>query len=287
LSHSAIRLLALDLDGTVLDSQSKVPEANRAAIAEAIAAGVEVAIATGRRYDFARPIVESLPPPLTLILSNGAIVKNMDGTTLMRRLLTAAAARQVLSLASAHRARAALIFDRPREGQVVFEAIDWKDRRHRKFVEANRPFVSEVSPLEDALTEDPVQIMFSGPCAPMRELIDLLQPPDPGRSNGNAYSVALTEYARLDLSLVDVLQGGCSKGAALQAWAARQGIARHEVMAIGDNMNDVEMLEFAGVPVVMGNATDALKSRGWAETTSNDEAGAARAIATFILQRAS
>ena len=82
-----IRLLALDIDGTLLDSHGQIPEANREAIARAIDAGVEVALATGRRYDFARPIFEQLPAPLTLILSNGAIVKTRDGETLMRQLL--------------------------------------------------------------------------------------------------------------------------------------------------------------------------------------------------------
>ena len=70
-----IRLLSLDIDGTILDSHGRVPPANRDAIGRAIDAGVEVALATGRRYDFARPIFEALPGPLTLILSNGAVVR--------------------------------------------------------------------------------------------------------------------------------------------------------------------------------------------------------------------
>jgi Cof subfamily protein (haloacid dehalogenase superfamily) len=284
-----IRLLALDLDGTVLDSHGKLPDENRLAIARAIDAGVEVAIATGRRYDFARPIIDRLPAPLTLILSNGAIVKRHDssgrGQTLLRRLLPRAAARAVLAAAIDHRASAALIFDRPREGQVVFEAIDWNDRRHRLFYEANRPFVSEQSPLEEALTEDPVQLMFTGGCIAMRGLFHGLEaaamPDDTG------YSVALTEYEHRNFSLVDVLQAGCSKGAALSAWAAGQGISASQVMAVGDNLNDLEMLEFAGTAVVMANGIAALKTRGWATTTSNDEAGVAQAIETFVLAGAS
>ena len=278
-----IRLLALDLDGTVLDSHGHIPDANRTAIARAIDAGVEVAIATGRRYEFARSIFESLPPPLTLILSNGAIVKSHEGQTLMRRLLPRAAARAVLVGAPEHRASAALIFDRPHEGQVVFESIDWNDCRHRRFYEANRPFVSEHSPLEEALTEDPVQVMFTGGCASMRRLFDALR-----RSTSDiACSVALTEYEHRNFSLVDVLQAGCTKGSALAAWAEHQGLQASEVMAIGDNLNDLEMLEYAGTPVVMRNAIDALKGRGWAATASNDDAGVAQAIETFVFAGAS
>jgi hydroxymethylpyrimidine pyrophosphatase-like HAD family hydrolase len=287
-----IRLLALDIDGTVLDGDGRVPDANRVAIARAIESGVEVALATGRRYDFARPIFERLPSPLTLILSNGAILKDCDGTTLMRHLLPTAVARDVLGRTLAHRESAGILFDRPGGGQVVFEAVDWQHPRHGRFFEANRAFISEVVPLEDALIEDPLQVMFTGVCAEMRALYDQLEadgtrPSDEAPLTGAAYSVALTEYMHRDLSIVDVIRAGCSKGAALQEWAARRGIDRSEVMAVGDNLNDLTMLEFAGIPVLMDNALPELKSRGWATTASNDHAGVARAIETFILRDAS
>ena len=282
-----IRLLALDIDGTILDSDGQVPEANRRAIQQAIDAGVEVALATGRRYDFALPIVDTLPGPLTLILSNGAIVKTREGETLMRHLLPRTVARDVLGRFPQHRASASVVFDRPREGQVVFEAIDWEHPRHRRFFDSNRPFLSEVAPLEDCLTEDPIQVMFSGGCVEMREVFDglrsfRLQGEEPCEAEG-PYGVALTEYEHRDFSLVDVVKAGCNKGATLRAWAERRGIPRERVMAMGDNLNDLEMLEFAGTPVLMGNALAELKARGWKVTGTNDEAGVARAIETFIL----
>jgi Cof subfamily protein (haloacid dehalogenase superfamily) len=272
-----IRLLALDIDGTILDSDGRIPEDNRDAIARAIEAGVEVVLATGRRYDFARPIFDKLPAPLTLILSNGAIVKTREGDTLMRSLLPHHVAREVLARVPAHRESAAVVFDRPREGQVVFEAIDWEHPRHHRFFAANRPFLSEVAPLEACLTEDPIQVMFSGGCVEMRQVFEELQdaPLD--------CSVALTEYEHRNFSLVDIVQAGCSKGATLRRWSERRGFAPTEVMAMGDNLNDLQMLEFAGTPVVMGNALAELKARGWAMTASNDEAGVARAIERFIL----
>lgn len=316
-----IRLLALDIDGTLLDSTGHLPRANRDAIAHAIEAGVEVALATGRRYDFARFVFEQLPAPLTLILSNGAVVKMRDGETMMRRLLPRDVARQVLAAFPRHRREAAVTFDRPRDAQIVYESIDWEHPRHSKFFAANRPFLAQVDPLEDCLTEDPVQVMFTGGCVEMRELFDELRRAAP-RTNGtddgagsafgtdgdaaaadacsghklaavvneapdHRYSVALTEYEHRDFSLVDILQAGCSKGAALADWARARGYARDEVMAIGDNLNDLEMLEFAGRPVVMGNAIADLRSRDWAMTSTNDEAGVARAVETFILRVAS
>jgi hydroxymethylpyrimidine pyrophosphatase-like HAD family hydrolase len=296
-----IRLLALDIDGTLLDSNGQVPPDNREAIARAIDAGVEVALATGRRYEFARPIFEQLPEPLTLILSNGAVVKRRDGTTMMRRLLPRDVARDVLRSTPRHRRSAAVTFDRPRDGQIVYEFIDWDHPQHSRFFNANRPFLAEVSPLEDALVEDPVQVMFTGGCAEMRELFNELRAAsrsEPVACGGRAialvdeepghrYSVALTEYEFRDFSLVDVLRAGCSKGTVLADWARQRGISRDEVMAVGDNLNDLEMLEFAGTPIVMGNAIPDLRDRGWHTTATNDAAGVARAVETYILGTAS
>jgi hypothetical protein len=279
-----IRLLALDIDGTLLDSNGHLPQANALAVARAIGMGVEVALATGRRYDFARPVFEQLPAPLTLILSNGAVVKTREGETMMRRLLPRGIAREVLEAVPQHRHEAAVTFDRPREGQIVYEAIDWAHPRHHRFFASNRPFLSEVTPLEDCLTEDPVQVMFTGGCVEMRVLFNTLRGQEPA---ARRFSVALTEYEFRDFSLVDVLQAGCSKGAVLEDWARERGYARHEVMAVGDNLNDLEMLEFAGCPVVMGNGILDLKDRGWAVTASNDNEGVAQAVETFIFQRAS
>lgn len=300
-----IRLLALDIDGTLLDSSGQLPDANRAAIARAIEQGVEVALATGRRFDFARPVFERLPSPLTLILSNGAVVKRRDGETLMKRLLPREVAREVLAAVPQHRHEAAVTFDRPGAAQIVYQSIDWDHPRHSRFFAANRPYLAEVDPLEDCLTEDPVQVMFTGTCADMRDLFTQLRASasiDTSANGGSCgtvkraavvespdhrYSVALTEYEFRDFSLVDILQAGCSKGTALADWARERGYTRDEVMAVGDNLNDLEMLEFAGCPVVMGNGIPDLRDRGWSLTATNDEAGVARAVETFILRDAS
>jgi hypothetical protein len=275
-----IRLVAIDIDGTLLDSRWQLPERNHEAICAAIDAGVEVAIVTGRRYDFARPIIDLLPSPVTAIVSNGAIVRSSSGATLFRHLLSRAVARSVLDAARAYRDGAALIFDRLRDGQVVFERIDWSHPSRRGYAERNREFIIEVDPLESALTEDPIQVMFNGGVAPMRRLGDLLR----ALPSSSGFSVAVTEYVDRDFSLVDVLAAGCTKGATLAEWARRQGYARNEVMALGDNLNDLDMLEAAGLPVVMGNAVPALLERGWAVTASNDAAGVAEAIHRFVLR---
>jgi hypothetical protein len=276
-----IRLIALDIDGTLLDSRWQVPEANRRAIERAIGAGIEVALVTGRRFDFTLPVVDALPGPLTLIVNNGAVVKTREGRTVVSHLLPRDVARAVLDLTRGFRHTAAVVFDRPRAEQVVFERIDWSDARRSSYIRKNRECVAEVEPLEACLTEDPIQIMHSGPFALMRQLLaELRALPIAGR-----FAISVTQYESRDFAMVDVIRAGCSKGAALAEWCARQGLSRDEVMAIGDNLNDREMLECAGHPVVMGNAVAELKEAGWPVTGTNDEAGVAVAIEAFVFAR--
>ena len=94
----AVRLIALDIDGTLLDSRWQLPEANRLAVAEAARRGIEVALVTGRRYDFAMPVARELDAPITMIVNNGALVRSHDGTTHLRYVLRAETARNVLRL---------------------------------------------------------------------------------------------------------------------------------------------------------------------------------------------
>jgi Cof subfamily protein (haloacid dehalogenase superfamily) len=273
-----IRLLAIDIDGTLLDSRGHLPETHRAAVAATVGAGVEVALVTGRSFHFARPLVDALGLPLTLIVNNGAVVKNSAGGTEMRQLLGREVARHVLEKTRAFEDCVAIVFDRPPEDegrQVVFERMDWSHPNRRGYYERNKPFIAAAPvTLAAVLTEDPIQVMFNGSVEPMRTLAGLLRSlPAAGR-----YTVAITEYMHRDFALVDVNDAGCSKGTTLARWAERLGLTRDDVMAVGDNLNDVEMLDFAGTAVVMGNATDAIKRRGYWVTGTNDEGGLASAI---------
>jgi HAD superfamily hydrolase (TIGR01484 family) len=240
---------------------------------------MEVTLVTGRRFDFARPIAAQLSCPLTMIVNNGALIKSSEGATLLRHLLPRQVARLVLAATPAHRSGTAVVFDRPRENQVIFEEIDWEDPGRKSYFERNREYIAQVRPLETCLTEDPIQVMYSGPVARMREVEAILR----RLREAHRYALAVTEYESRDFTLVDVLHPGCSKGAALAEWTSLLGLQRDEVMAIGDNLNDREMLEFAGVPVVMGNSVPELKTLGWHETLTNDQGGVAAAISAYAL----
>jgi Cof subfamily protein (haloacid dehalogenase superfamily) len=276
----AIRLIATDIDGTLLDSRGQLPESNALAIEEAAERGIEIVIVTGRRFDFARSIANSLPCDLHLISSNGAVIKSKAGETLARRLLPAATARRVLEATPEFRSAAAVLFDRPREKQIVVERADYDDPFRGAYLRRNAEGLAEVAPLVECLNgEDPIEVLFTGECRRMRDVKWALE----ALSLAKECTLALTEYEHRNLSMLDVLERGVTKGAALADWARRRAILPEEVMAIGDNWNDREMLEFAGMPVVMGNAIPELKSHGWRVTLSNDDGGVASAIRSYAL----
>ena len=274
-----IRLIAVDIDGTLLDAASRLPDANREAIQAAAARGIEVVLATGRAFHHALPVAKRLDAPVTLIVNNGALVKTPDGETLARRPVPRHLARALIVDTRSAREGGALIFDRSGATQYVYERIDWSHPQRQWYYDRNRVYMTRVEPLETALDDDPVQVAFTGGVADMRTLAGRVR----ALPSAGALTVTLTEYEQRDFSLLDVTAEGCSKGAALEDWAARRGVLPAGIMAVGDNLNDLDMLELAGHPVVMGNAVAELKRRGWPQTAGHDEAGLAQAIQDRVL----
>jgi Cof subfamily protein (haloacid dehalogenase superfamily) len=278
----AVRLIALDIDGTLLDSKWQIPEENRAAIAAATERGIEVALVTGRRYDFAMQVAEKIGSRLTMIVNNGALIRSNDGTTHLRNLLPRSIAKSVLHLTRAWRDGAAVIFDRPHKKQLILEALNPDDSLRYGYYSRNLEYIDVISPLENCLTEDPIQVMFSGEVVEMRAAEDILR----NAEFAGEMRLAVTKYEHKNFAMIDVIHPSVTKGMALAEWAATRGIAREEILAVGDNHNDLEMLEFAGIPVVMGNGVPELKVFGWHETSSNDQGGVAAAIELFALREA-
>jgi hypothetical protein len=162
---------------------------------------------------------------------------------------------------------------------------------------ANAPYIQRVVPIERALEGDaPIQMMLCGTVERMRRAEDrLLEHPGvsavgitPEASRpGVQVALSRTEYPARDLSIVDILPAGCSKGAALLRLAKSWGVRPEEMMAIGDNWNDVSMLEVAGRAMLMENAPEDLKTvaveRGWMIGGHHDADGVAEAIEAALM----
>ena len=212
-----------------------------------------------------------------MISSNGAITRSLAGETFHRDLLPEPTCRELVHVMQEFRGQTVLTFDNNSlhgegRGTIVIERLDKLEASIQRWLEKNMQYIQFVVPIENALTTDPVQAMFCGPIADMQRVLQVLE------SCGLPITVVRTEYPGRDLSIVDVLNAGCSKGHALERWANHRGITREQVMAVGDNYNDIEMLAFAGYPFIMGNASEELRSRGWTLTRSNAESGVSAAI---------
>jgi len=269
-----ICLIAVDIDGTLLNSQFRISEKDLQALRQANRDGIEVILVTGRRHTFALPIAEQLGFDLWLISSNGAVTRSSAGETFHRDLLPVETCRELCGVMQEFRGNTVVTFDKESKGALVLERMDELTASIRHWLEKNMQFIEFVIPIEKALIADPVQAMFCGTVARMQAALRTLQ----SNRVKDEITVVRTEYPARDLCIVDVLNRNCSKGHALERWANYRGIPRERVMAIGDNFNDLEMLAFAGVPFIMGNACDELKAQGWAVTLSNDESGVAAAI---------
>jgi Cof subfamily protein (haloacid dehalogenase superfamily) len=274
----SIRLLASDIDGTLLNPQFQISDGDLTALRRAHAAGIEIVLVTGRRHTFALPIAKQLGFDLWLISSNGAVTRSLGGETFHRDLMPRQVCLELCGAMQDFRGNTVLTFDKETKGAIVLEHLDDLNTSIRRWLEKNMAFIEFVVPIENALTSDPVQAMFCGSLARMGEALRALD----ASQMSNRITILRTEYPERDLSMIDVLNTGCSKGHALERWAAHRGFRREQVMAIGDNHNDVEMLEFAGHPVIMGNACAELRGRGWSVTLGNDQCGVAAAVAEVV-----
>jgi hypothetical protein len=291
------RLIAIDMDGTLLHTDGHVSERNLAAIREAEANGIEVAIATGRRHCYAMRVLRELDRPVhtALISSNGTVIRTLGSELLHREHMPLETARWLCEHVKDFRGTLVLTFDKVRQdgeddrGALVCEGVEELNENIGRWMEVNEPYIEHVSPIEQALDDAaPIQMMLCGPIKRMREAeANLLRDPritnvDGACEPGIEVALHRTEYPHRDLCILDILPAGCSKASALLHLAELRGIDASEILAIGDNWNDVPMLQIAGQSAVMANAPEGLRAlaaeRGWLIAPSNDEDGVASVI---------
>jgi hydroxymethylpyrimidine pyrophosphatase-like HAD family hydrolase len=310
MADTQMRMVAVDMDGTLLGADGQVSARNLAALKAAERAGVEVVVATGRRHSFAMRVLRGLGlrEENGLISSNGAVVRTLGARLLERTLLEQSTAEWLVKHMGEFRRHLLITFDRVQangedtRGALVVEEVDELNGSIERWMAANEPYIERVVPMEAALgREGMIQMMLTGTIKRMREAeARLLTDPkvlgvglqplrrDEVRRTGNEVrpraeaALHRTEYPLRDLSIVDVLPAGCSKGNALLDLALERGVAKEEILAIGDNWNDVSMLEAAGSAVLMANAPEDLKkagvARGWTVGGHNAEDGVAVAV---------
>ena len=271
-----IRLIALDLDRTTLDSTSRLSARTKAAIEAAIEKGIHVIVATGRAFSALPEDVYKISGLKYIITSNGATVRELaTGEVIYRNCIEGPALERVVELLKQYGFMYEFFVDgRAYVEKAVYDHIDETTflEKHRKYIKATRQPVVGLLDFalqhKDAIENINVNFEDQGDKAAMKPILAGLA------------GVTLTSSFDHNLEL-----GGetTSKADAVNMLCNMYGIKPEHVMACGDSPNDLAMLEFSGLPIAIGNAKDELKAAAKYVTSTNDEEGVAEVIEKFVL----
>lgn len=282
------RMIAIDMDGTLVHPGGYVTVANQDALRRAKEAGTRIVIATGRRHGYAMKVLRrtALDPDDIVLSSNGTVARTIGGRLLFRCPMPMATARWLCGQLDGFRSSFVLTFDLLDEdgedvnGALVLEDQDELHGSIRGWMETNAKYIRRVKPIENALVEGaapPIQAMLCGTMQRMEQAEIRLTSIHNGR-----LALYRTEYPGRDLCILDILPHGCSKGSGLERLLKDHDLVPGDLMSLGDNWNDLPMLELARWPVLMGNAPEALlalaRQRGWPITASHEQDAVADAV---------
>jgi Cof subfamily protein (haloacid dehalogenase superfamily) len=273
------KMLALDIDGTILNSRGEIPPRVRSAVARAMNAGMLVTLATGRNLRAALPVADELAITAPLVVGNGTlVVAPATGQILLHRPLTRDAAVTAVQLLW-------------RMGFTVFASTGTLEGPDLFFEQA--PSVPEQSCLMGRDPRFAVQVYdLAGAVAGMDTLkVMVLDRTASVAAAANRLAGTLASGFRVlvtpegnGYSLLEVSAPEISKATGLERLTALNGISPSEVIAIGDNLNDLEMLQWVGMGVAMGNAAAMVKQVARAVTASNDDDGVAQFLEQHVFR---
>lgn len=284
----SFRLIAVDVDGTLLTSKGGISPRTRSALLAAVEKGVHVAVATGRRRRSAKPILERLDVPYFLVASQGAAVWR-DDHVLFHSHLPAQNARAALGVIREHGLATVILGNALREDEVWVDG-DWpaSPRLNAYVSRLQAAYHQEIRPVgRETFDHDVIELIVVDEIERLAALDQALTghtppppsedaPAEPGPAGRQPLWRAIFSKNQFTAGgAIEVVGPDTSKAAALAFLCQRLDISRDQVIAFGDNVNDLEMLAFAGTGVAMGNATaDALAAANLVAPT-NDEDGIA------------
>lgn len=269
------RLLAIDIDGTLVNSRNELTPVTRAALARAGEAGIRVVLATGRRYGHALPLVEPLGIDVPLVTASGALVKDPIGH---RTLFQAQFEPDVLQRAVAIADRDG--FDPVLCADTFCEGFDFYIAR-RDVRSEELGYYLTLNPTRWRIYKDMIQQpppdIFGGFCVgsldQMMQLEATLQKELPGKLH--THVLHPPHYRGF---FIEIAPAGVTKWSAIQRLAHGWGIADAEICAVGDDVNDIPMIRAAGLGVAMGNAQPAVKAAADRIAPTHDEDGLAEVV---------
>lgn len=262
-----IKLVAIDLDDTLLDNSLRISPRAREAIRMAMERGVTVTVATGRMFRSALPYARQLNLDVPIITYNGALIKtSLTQETLLHQPIDKVTADALLKLFK-------------QNGWYIQAYVN--DNLYVKEEDENTRYYESIAgvkavPIGDkiySLPEVPTKLLAIAQPDKLREIHDIIK-----ELFGEKVYAALSKPTYLE-----ILNPQVNKGIALAFLAQRLGISREEIMAVGDSANDLDMIEYAGWGVAMGNAINKVRKTAQTVTGANDADGVAEAIEKYVL----
>lgn len=272
----SIRLIALDLDGTLLDSQKQLSDRNRQALKACIARGIHVVPCTGRTAEGIPKMIKEIPGIRYAITVNGGMIEDMEKKAVLdQHLLEKEIALDIIEqIKDRH-----IMYDVYADGQGISEDRFYNHLDEYKITKEIQTLVKKTRRVVPNIIDyvkqkkgmvDKVNLFFSD-LKEREEIRELLK-------QRTDVIVSSSLYNNLEINAI-----GAEKGEALLRLAAILGISQEETMACGDGDNDTSMIRLAGTGVVMGNGEEYLKAIADYITASNDESGVAQAIEQLVL----
>lgn len=270
------RMLVADIDGTLLTSQGTLTDATKEAVRAAVAAGCIVTLATGRRFASASPIADELGLELPIVLHNGALVKDsLTGEIFHHDHLSLEATELAITACVATGVQP-ILYENAFLGHGMFAGPEELDGPYAGPYLARAGDLLTRCPYDRLLpTEPPLQLSAYDDEQKIAMLQQQLVFPE---------CRTVTSPTTTGGHFLELLSAHSSKATGIAHLAQRFGLTMDEVVAVGDNFNDVEMLREVGLGIAMANAPEAVRRQAREVTASNDEDGVARVIERYILR---
>jgi len=274
------RLLALDVDGTLLDPAGELRPTVRDAVIAVQQRGLRVVLCTGRRFRTTRPLAQALRLDGPLVVHNGALVKDpASGQTLQQSYIAAEMYHPALALLRRLSTPMMYVDAFHENVDILTESMERAHPFQREYLADQLAHCHIVDDIASPLAHGVLMLSIMADGTNLQALRPVLE-----QTMGTRGRVHLLVNKNYQGYILEILQAGVSKWQALQQLAAQQGITPEEIIAVGDDYNDLDMIRYAGLGIAMGNAVDTVKAAADAITGSNAEDGLVQAIERFVLQ---
>jgi hypothetical protein len=278
------RLIAIDLDGTLLCPKGEVSEENRAALHAAHEAGAIIIPCTGRGWRESRSVVTSIPDTEVGVFNTGAMVVGLrDGTTHNRAAFDVDLVRELIALMATQDEAVLLYTDPAQTGyEYVVTGKGEPTNNTRWWFDHNELRWAIQAELDPSLLNHVVRVGSIALADRARQVVSSIRDAFGERIEAFSFEALQDPGATEPSHIVECFSAGVTKWRGIE-WVAKQhGIEASEIAVIGDQINDVPMFEKAGCAVAMGNAIDVIKASAHYHTLNNDEHGVAHAIEKML-----